>query len=196
MQKPKSGKLTLSYNRSRSTQDTKWNLMGVKTKCFIPSFKVISLTVLEEKIFKGLLSCMGMVAILVMWHRSHKQIFVPSSHWGSRWNLALISPVVSEKMMLENGWRTTDNRRRTTYNRRRTEDGEWPYYKLSCSLWLLRAKNPLFSLLPIQKSESMYLTLLWNRSGHPRVNIWTNYDGSKYRCYMPSYKFIGLTVLE
>ena len=46
-----------------------------------------------------------------------KQTFVLPFQWGSRWNMASIIPLVSEKM-LENGWRTTDNRRRTIDNGR------------------------------------------------------------------------------
>ena len=61
---------------------------------------------------------MGVVAILVMWPISHKQIFVPPSHWGSIWNLALIGPAVLEKKTFENGGR-------------RTDDGPWLYYKLT-----------------------------------------------------------------
>ena len=46
---------------------------------------------------------MGMVGILVIWLESFEQTFVPSSHWGSIWNLALNDPAVSEKMFEECG---------------------------------------------------------------------------------------------
>ena len=39
-----------------------------------------------------------------------EQSFVPPSHWGSIWNLALICPAVLEKKIFENGGRTTDGR--------------------------------------------------------------------------------------
>ena len=61
---------------------------------------------------------MGVAAILVMWPRPHKQTFVPPSHRGSIWNLALIGPVILEKKIFENGGRTTDG-------------GPWLYYKLT-----------------------------------------------------------------
>ena len=47
---------------------------------------------------------MGMVAILVMWLKHSEQTFVPPSHWGYIWNLALIGPAVLEKKISENGW--------------------------------------------------------------------------------------------
>ena len=52
---------------------------------------------------------MGMAAILVMWPRPREKIFVPPSHWGSIWNLALIGPAVLEKKIFENGGRTMDH---------------------------------------------------------------------------------------
>ena len=44
----------------------------------------------------------GMAAILVMWPEPFEQTFVPPSKGGSTWNLASISPVVSEEEMFEN----------------------------------------------------------------------------------------------
>ena len=61
---------------------------------------------------------MGMAAILVMWPRPCEHTFVPPSHWGSIWNLALIGQAVLEKKISENGGR-------------RTDDGPWLYYKLT-----------------------------------------------------------------
>ena len=61
---------------------------------------------------------MGVVAILVMWPRPRQQTFVPPSHWGSMWNLALIVQVVLEKKIFENGGQRTDDR-------------PWLYYKLT-----------------------------------------------------------------
>ena len=50
-------------------------------------------------IFEGFLPYMDMVAILVMWPRPREQTpFIPPSHWGSIWNLALIGPAVLEKI--------------------------------------------------------------------------------------------------
>ena len=45
---------------------------------------------------------MGMVAILVMWPGPLEQIFIPLSHGGSTWNLALIGQVVSKEKKFEN----------------------------------------------------------------------------------------------
>ena len=61
---------------------------------------------------------MGMAAILVMWPRPREHTFIPPSHWGSIWNLALIDQAVLEKKIFENGGRWTD-------------DGSWLYFKLS-----------------------------------------------------------------
>ena len=58
------------------------------------------------------------VAAMVMWPTPRKQTFVPPSHWGSIWNLALIGQAVLEKKIFENGGR-------------RTDDGPWLYYKLT-----------------------------------------------------------------
>ena len=61
-----------------------------------------------EEIFEGFLRYMGMAASLVIWPGSFEQTGVPPSHWGSIWNLALISPAVSEEMFEKCG-RWTDN---------------------------------------------------------------------------------------
>ena len=45
---------------------------------------------------------MGMVAILVMWPGPFEKTFVSPSQGGFIWNLASISPVVSEEKMFEN----------------------------------------------------------------------------------------------
>ena len=56
---------------------------------------------------------MGVAAMLVMWPRPCEQTFIPPSHWGSIWNLALIGPAVLEKKIFENGGtddgKTTDH---------------------------------------------------------------------------------------
>ena len=82
-------------------------MMG-PSQCYIPSHKVIGPLVPEKKIFEGFLPYMGMSAILVMWPRPREQTFVPPSHWGSIWNLALISPAVLEKKIFEKCGRTDD----------------------------------------------------------------------------------------
>ena len=56
-----------------------------------------------EEMFEGFLPYMGVAAILVIWPRPHEQTFVPPSHWGSIWNLALIGQAVLEKKIFENG---------------------------------------------------------------------------------------------
>ena len=96
--------------------------MGPRPQCNIPSHKVIDPLVLEKKIFEVFLPYMGVAAILVMCPRFCKQIFVPPSHWGSIWNLALTGPAVLEKKIFENGGRTTDGR---------MDDRPWLYYKLT-----------------------------------------------------------------
>ena len=77
--------------------------MGPSPKCYILSHKVIGPLVLGKKIFEGFLPYMGVVA------RPREQTFVPPSHWGSTWNLALIGPAVLEKKIFENGGRRTDD---------------------------------------------------------------------------------------
>ena len=62
--------------------------------------------------------------------QTREQTFVPPSHWGSIWNLALIGPAVLEKKIFENGGQTTDNGHRTTDTGQRTDDRPWLYYKL------------------------------------------------------------------
>ena len=47
--------------------------------------------------FLRFLPYMGMVAILVMWHRPFEQTFIPLSHGGSTWNLASIGLEVSKE---------------------------------------------------------------------------------------------------
>ena len=65
---------------------------------------------MEKKIFEGFLPYKGVAAILVMSPRPREQLFVRPSHWGSKWNLALIGPAVLEKIF-ENGGRRMDWRR-------------------------------------------------------------------------------------
>ena len=107
-------------------------MMGPRPQCYIPSHKVIGLLVLE-KIFEGFLRYMGLAAILVMWPRPREQIFIPPSHWGSIWNLALTGPAVLEKQLLKmvDDGQTTDGRRRDDDGRmdRQMTDGPWLYYK-------------------------------------------------------------------
>ena len=65
---------------------------------------------------------MGLVATLVMWPRSPEQTFIPPTHGGFTWNLALIGQVVLEKKIFENGgW----------MDGRQTDHGAWLYYKLT-----------------------------------------------------------------
>ena len=56
---------------------------------------------------------MGMAAILATWSGTFEQTFIPPSHWGSTWNMALIGPVVSEKMFEECEQRMLMDGRRT-----------------------------------------------------------------------------------
>ena len=70
-----------------------------------------------ENIFEGFLPYMGVAAILVMWPKSPEQTFVPLTHEGSTWNLALIGQVVLEKKIFESGGQM--------------DDRAWLYYKVS-----------------------------------------------------------------
>ena len=65
---------------------------------------------------------MDVAAILVMWPRPCEQTFVPPSHWGSIWNLALIGPAILEKKIFEK-CEQMDNGG--------MDDGPWLYYKLT-----------------------------------------------------------------
>ena len=67
-----------------------------------------------EKIFEGFLQYMGMAASLVMRPRCPEQTFVPPTHEGSTWNLALTALVVLEKIF-ENSERTDANGRTTEH---------------------------------------------------------------------------------
>ena len=68
----------------------------------------------EKKIFEVFLPYVGVAAILVMWPRCRKQIFVSPTHGGSTQNLALIGQAVWEKKMFE----IVDGRTTTTDGRR------------------------------------------------------------------------------
>ena len=88
------------------------NYDGPKAPMRQSNDKVNGPLVLEKKIFEGLLPYMGMVAILVMWPTPCEQTFVPPSHWGFIWNLALIGPAVLEKKTLVSvDGRPTDGQR-------------------------------------------------------------------------------------
>ena len=56
---------------------------------------------------------MGMAAILVMWHKSFEQTFIPLSHGGSTWNLASIGLEISKEKKLWI-WVTLDEGQRMT----------------------------------------------------------------------------------
>ena len=75
-------------------------MMGWSPRCYIPSFVKIGLPVLE-KISKGFLPYMGMVAILVMWPASCHQIFISLYLKAFKQNLVQIGKVVSEKIRFE-----------------------------------------------------------------------------------------------
>ena len=75
----------------------------------------------REEDFLRFLPYMGMVAILVMWSEPFEQTFVPPPHGDSIWNLASISPVVSEEMMFKQCERQPDDRQ--------TDDGGLPILK-------------------------------------------------------------------
>ena len=82
---------------------------------------------------------MGMVAILVMWHKPFVLTFIHSSHEGSKWNLASIDLAISKEKKFEN------------------VESEWPWTKVN--EW----PGPLIFLLfypyPIQKHKGPNLTL-------------------------------------
>ena len=99
--------------------------MGLRPQCYILRPKVIGPLVPEKKNFEGFLTYMGVAAILVMWPRSPDQTFVPLTHRGSTWNLALIGPAVLEKKIFENDGRTA------TDNGRTTDDGACLYFNLT-----------------------------------------------------------------
>ena len=82
--------------------------MGLSPQCYITSHKVIGPLVLEKQIFEGFLPYMGMATILAMWPTPSERTFVPTSHWGSIWNLASIGQAVLEKKIFENSGRRTD----------------------------------------------------------------------------------------
>ena len=75
-------------------------MMGWSPRCYIPSFVEISLPA-SEKIFKGFLPYVGMVATLVMRPASCHQIFISLYLKAFIKNLVQIGKVVSEKIRFE-----------------------------------------------------------------------------------------------
>ena len=84
---------------------------------------------------------MGVTAIFVMWPRCSTQTLVPSTHWGSIWNLALIGPVISEEKQFQ-VW-TTDDDGRTDDDRQMTE----PAYTISSAMSLKATTGELSILV-------------------------------------------------
>ena len=78
---------------------------------------------------------MGVAAILIMWPRCGELIFVPPAHEESKWNLALIGPVVSEEKTFGECGRRTDVRR--AYGR--TEE---PAYTIGLLRWAKHSDGP------------------------------------------------------
>ena len=78
------------------------NLVGITSQCLIPSSKVISHLVIENKILKKVfLLYMGVVPILVMWPKQFAKILANLSKGVSIWNSTSIGQVVSEKTMFK-----------------------------------------------------------------------------------------------
>ena len=99
--------LLVTY-RSRSTQGHHLNKLG-STRAADAAYQVSRSSAFwfqRRRFLKVFTIYMGMVAILVMWPGQFEQAFVPPSHGDSIWNLALISPPVSEEMFKECGQRT------------------------------------------------------------------------------------------
>ena len=70
-------------------------------QCYIPSFKAISLVVLEKKIFERFLPYMGMAAILAMWPGPFEQILNLPLPGCCIWKKMEIGPGVSEEKQFE-----------------------------------------------------------------------------------------------
>ena len=93
-------------------------MMGQGPNATYQATRSLALWFWRRKFFEGFLPYMDVATILVMWPRPREQTFVPPSHWGSIWNLALIGPAVLEKTFENGGLRTTMH-------------GPWLYYKLT-----------------------------------------------------------------
>ena len=76
-------------------------MMGWSPGCYIPSFVEIGPPVPEKKIYEGFLPYMGVVAILVMWPESCRQIFISLYLKAFIQHLVQICTVVSEKIQFE-----------------------------------------------------------------------------------------------
>ena len=101
--------------------------------CFLQNISLIRLVVLEKKMFEGFLPYLVMAAILNSWSKPFYIFFVPPVPGCYIWNLVTFGPVVSEEKSFE------------SVDGRRTDDGGFPYYKLSQSLWLRGAKKLFIS---------------------------------------------------
>ena len=86
--------------------------MALESYCFIPSFKVNGLSILEKKIFDRFLPYTGMAATLVMWPSSFEQTFIHPIQRSSASSLALIGPAASEQKMFER-WISVNLRQRS-----------------------------------------------------------------------------------
>ena len=95
---------------------------------------------------------MGMAAILVMWPGPFEQTFVPPSQGGSKWNLALIGPVVSEEKMFEN----VDIQHTHIHTHIRTTEA-YLYYKLTNEP---KGSGELKKTLSCHSNESTWATTI------------------------------------
>ena len=116
IQKHQGSNLTLPSNRSRSTQGHQLNKLG-STRVPDAAYQLSRSLAFwfQRRRFLRFLPYMGMAAILVMWHRSFEQTFIPLYHGGSIWNLASIGLEVSKEKKFENvnlsylGWRSMND---------------------------------------------------------------------------------------
>ena len=136
-------------------------MMGPSPQCYIPS-QVIGPLVLEKKISEGFLPYMGVAANLVIWPGPSKQTFVPPTHWGSIWNLALIGQVLLEKKTFENGGQQTD-----------VDDGPWLFYQLNNKP---KGSGELKKYHRIKQAQdfnlpSLYVAKYWATKLHPNESV-------------------------
>ena len=158
--------MTMSYKWSRSTQSHHLNKLVVLDYPMLYTKFQGHRALGSEEDFWRFLRYMGLEAILVMWPRTVEQIFIPTSHGGSIWNLASNGLVFLEEKRLENvesEWPLT-----------KVNEWPWPwvvinhhiliYLTICTRIFTSQASivswESSFKHFPIQKQKGPNLTLL------------------------------------
>ena len=138
-----------------------------------PKFQGHRLTVLEKKIFEGVLPYTGIVAILVMWHTNKLSFSHPlrlQMKFGFNQPCGFREDVW--KWLTDDGQHTIEDGQTMEHDHTISSQAAFGFGEL---------KKHCFHSFPSKSLSGKIWPCCEIGQGHPRVIIWTNYDGPKYQ---------------